>query len=315
MWNKPFAIILNEHAGNGRALEFAPDLKKTARELGGHCFVTHYPGHASSLAKQLSKRFELIFAAGGDDTIREVLQGLYGRDNLLGIIPLGTFNNIAYGLNLPSSPLKAFSDALDGEIQYVDIGKIENGLYFIESVGIGLDSLAWRKAPATEPLGFSRWTQGLRLGLETLQELEGIPVKIIGDDFIYEGTILQITIANSPTFASGFKANPHARLDDGFLDICVVPVMSKAKFLALVPLIYYGMHEGFGGIQFFKTQKVIIESPKATFARVDGMLAGKLPLRAHAIKDALPMLLPKPNQPLPFAESLRQLYLEIEELF
>lgn len=62
---------------------------------------TKHAGHATELAKQAVKKYKMVIAAGGDGTIGEVMTGLVGSEVTLGILPLGSFMNIARMLSIP----------------------------------------------------------------------------------------------------------------------------------------------------------------------------------------------------------------------
>ncbi len=159
-----FYIIINPSAGAGRGLRNLQAIDSFAKEHNGTVLISRYPGHTTKLAKSVAAKGRLVFAAGGDDTIREVLQGTYASKCIVGIIPLGTFNNLATSLYLPPHPLECLKLSLEGVNCLVDVGKIEQGKLFTESIGIGLDSYAWSKAPSQEPQGLWRWLSGIKVG-------------------------------------------------------------------------------------------------------------------------------------------------------
>src|ERR1700680_3095034 len=104
------ALIYNPRAGTKRNI--LPDriLKITLEDIKNllaqyqipvDYFPTKYPGHATELARQLSQKgYKLILAAGGDGTVGEVANGLVGSETTLGIIPLGSFMNVAKMLSV-----------------------------------------------------------------------------------------------------------------------------------------------------------------------------------------------------------------------
>lgn len=236
----------------------------------------------------------MIFAGGGDDTVREVLQGASSRDFSLGIIPLGTFNNIAGSIGLPTNPVEAFELALNGTDHYIDLGKIENGPYFIESVGVGIDADTWQMGPKVEEkTSLKRWIAGLKVGMFSLVHFKPKRLSISIDNKLSVNRVMQVTIANSGSFASGIHIAPMARLDDGLLDVCIIGIMSKAKFLSSTPLIFFGRHlTNMEDIRYVQCQKILITSTQDSPVRVDGLVAANLPLRVHVLPRALRIRVP-----------------------
>jgi len=291
-----FYIILNPSSGAGRGERFLPLLSQFAQSNGGHILVSQFPGHSTELAKSVAAKGRLIFAAGGDDTVREVLQGIHTSKSVLGILPLGTFNNLATSLYLPPDPLECLSLSVDGGVNCkIDLGKIENGPLFTESIGIGLDAHAWSKAPRKEPVGIGRWIMGLRVGLASILDFtpQNYTLEIDGQRQKVND-VLQITVANSRCYCSGVQIAPNAKMNDGLLDICIVSRLNKLKFLLMTPLFYFGRHiNSSTSVRYIQAQKITIAGPKHVAVRVDGVLASwQPPLKAMALSNSLTIRLP-----------------------
>ncbi len=266
---KKFYIIINPSSGAGRGLRNLQAIANFAQKHNGSVLVSRYPGHTTQLAKSIATKGRLIFAAGGDDTVREVLQGTYTSKCIIGIVPLGTFNNLATSLYLPPHPLECLKLSLEGVNCLVDVGKIEQGKLFTESIGIGLDSYAWSKAPVQEPKGLWRWIFKMH-------------------------DVMQITVANSRCYCSGIQIAPNAKMNDGLLDICIISRMSKLKFLAMMPIFYFGKHiNNSTSVHYIQAHKISISGPSSVPIRVDGMLTSQtLPIKATALSNSLTIRIP-----------------------
>mgnify|MGYP001777063021 CR=1 FL=1 len=292
---KPFYIILNPCSGAGKGQRYLPALRDLAKRKGGSLLVTQYPGHATALARQIASKGQLIFAAGGDDTVREVLQGAYTSKAILGILPLGTFNNLATSLYLPANPLECLELSLAGVDCKMDLGKIEQGPLFTESIGIGLDAHAWSKAPLHEARRLWRWCSGLKVGLRSLLDFipQNYTLYIDGRQYKFYD-VLQITVANSRCYCSGVQIAPNAKVNDGLLDICIVARLSKFRFLAMTPLFYLGRHLNKSpNISYFQARKIVIDGPRHAPVRVDGLVSSlNLPLKAMALSNSLTVRIP-----------------------
>lgn len=290
-----FYVIVNPYAGNGRGSLYLERITSIANALQGKVLVSLHPSHSIRLAKSIAQRGRVIFAAGGDDTVREVLQGIYASRATLGIIPLGTFNNLAASLNLPDDPIKCLLLSLKGKVHLLDVGKIETGPFFVESLGIGLDAFAWSKAPHNEPRGLGRWLIGTKIGLQSLFTFKPQNYYIYTNDrFLHFKNVWQINIANSPYYCSRIKIAPHARLNDGLLDVCIIQGLKKRQILSLAPLLYVGQHLQDPHVHYLQTPKVavIAENSQPYPVRVDGMLLSQLPLKALALRQTVKVLLP-----------------------
>src|SRR6266498_5793873 len=119
-------IILNPMADMGNAWRIARDLRSITEQHGGVDWTgTVYPGHAIDLAQQAGEQgYEVVIAMGGDGTVHEVINGLMKvpeeKRPILGVVPVGSGNDFAHGINASTISTQALTCALDGEASTVD---------------------------------------------------------------------------------------------------------------------------------------------------------------------------------------------------
>ena len=121
------------------------------------------PG-ARLAAQAAAEQAEVVIAAGGDGTIHEVATGLIGSQTALGIIPLGTMNNLAHSLNISETIEEACAAIATGETVSIDVGKI-NEQYFLEVAGIGLEAALFPAAEELKSPGVLSTLHGIIEGL------------------------------------------------------------------------------------------------------------------------------------------------------
>ncbi len=294
MSQAPFSVILNPVSGARRGERFLPEIRSIVQSRGGLLRITEFAGQATQLAREDAQRgIPLVFAGGGDDTVREVIQGLFGGPSRLGILPLGTFNNLASSLLLPHHPVEALVASLDGHDTDIDLGQVEGGSIFTESAGVGIDAEAWSLAPAEEPVGLWRWFTGIRLGLKSLSTFRPQHIHITIDGHPIVERVMQVTVANARFFGAGIQMAPHARLQDGLLDVCVIPLMGKLQLLAALPHFFSGRHlDRIPDVLYHQGRVIEISARQDTPVRVDGVIGGRLPIRIRSLPRALPIRLP-----------------------
>lgn len=175
----------------------------------------------------------LVIAAGGDGTMEAVAPALIGSPTMLGIIPLGTYNNLAACLGIPMDLESACALLSRGVASPIDIGQVRchgarRPQYFLEQCSIGLGALL---APVGEGLQKGHWLEAIR-ALPAALRLEPIPMRIrIGDQISMAETLL-VTICNAPRSAAALLLAPQARMDDGLLDVCVYAGLHQAQLAA-----------------------------------------------------------------------------------
>jgi diacylglycerol kinase (ATP) len=184
---------------------------------------------ARELAKTAAKQgMDLVIVAAGDGTIEDVAGQLVGTKTALGIIPIGTMNNLARSLGVPLNLEDACALLGTGITRHIDVGRITTtdkpkGVYFLEMAGVGLSALA---APLGQDAEKSRWTK-LVEGLSKALAFKGADVAITCDDGEEFQTHTQVvTVSNAPLFAENMLVGPDAKLDDGLLDVAFYAGMS-----------------------------------------------------------------------------------------
>lgn len=103
--------------------------------------------------------YDMVVVGGGDGTVSEVAKGLIHAPIPLGIVPIGTYNNIARSLNLPTDVAEACSVLAHGQIKSIDVGQANNEHYFFEAAGVGLDAALF---PLGEEIKGGRWGRMLQ---------------------------------------------------------------------------------------------------------------------------------------------------------
>jgi diacylglycerol kinase family enzyme len=107
--------------------------------------LTEAAGDGRRLAREaVTQKAEMVIAAGGDGTIREVIQELAGTETALGVLPIGTVNDWARETGIPLDVHGACEILVHGRTRRVDLGRV-NGHYFLLMVGSGLDGKITQK--------------------------------------------------------------------------------------------------------------------------------------------------------------------------
>ena len=282
--------MLNPFAGGGRAAKLEEAIRTRIR--------TDHPGARFVVAGTIPEAHALIedtppdariVLIGGDGTINRMLPPLVRTTRELGIVPLGSGNDVARALNLFTLAWpEALAHALTAPATTIDAGVVtfgEREVPFLACCTCGFDS-----AVALRALNGPRWLRGLpRYVLATLRELialrhwaltvhcEGRPLRA--------GVALFASALNTPSFGSGIPAVPHASITDGKLDLLVAGRFGRGSAMAMLPRLLMGKHlddprlhsNPFQGIEIHATPDVPIA--------VDGEYLGEAP---HLLIDVLP---------------------------
>lgn len=244
-------------------------------------------------------RYDLYLVWGGDGTAGDVAAGLIGTGVPLGILPAGTFNNIARALGLPPSPLAAARLLASARPRAMDAG-FANGRVFLEVAGVGLDA-------AVMPFGERLKARQFGAVLPALLRLARFRAVDMTLDLDYARGIRVhtplVAIANGPFYGAGFAVAPDARWDDGRLTVRVFEgVTVPALLWYFLRIARHRLPARPRGLTF-RARRVRVSAELPLAVHADGRSIGTTPMTFEAQQAALQVLVPVPATE--FVSSLR----------
>lgn len=281
MSKKRIKLILNPNADMGNAWKKAGDLRYIAEGHGEVSWTgTVFPSHAKELAKQAAEEgYDLVIAVGGDGTAHEVINGLMevpaSKRPQFGIVPLGSGNDYAFNIGLPSKPEDALLAILNGKAKKFDLALVEDDQgrkrYWDNTINIGFGgnvNLFSHSLPLLR--GFIMYFAAV---IQTIvSRYDVLDVKItIDDKEVWEDQTMMICLCNGPREGGGFTTGPRAKLDDGILDYTFLGKVSRLMMFRMIPEFMNGTQEKFDKIVtpgLFK--KMTIESKQPLILHTDG---------------------------------------------
>jgi YegS/Rv2252/BmrU family lipid kinase len=227
---------------------------------------------ARKLAKAaMQQGIGLVIVAGGDGTIEDVAEQLVGSETTLGIIPLGTMNNLARSLGVPLNLDAACALLHTGISRHIDVGRIitadnPNGVYFLEMAGVGLSAHALNFG---EGFMKGQWVKLLEaLGNAFASTIDTVSIAY-DDDAPFEVQTHVVTIVNAPLFAGNMFIGPDAKMDDGVLDVALYGGMSKIDLEHYFRTIAAGKRMDDPRITFRRVRRIRVSSSAALAANAD----------------------------------------------
>ncbi|MBV9546066.1 MAG: NAD(+)/NADH kinase [Chloroflexi bacterium] len=193
-------------------------------------------------AAATSGNYDLVIAAGGDGTVEAVARGLLETQVPLGIIPLGTFNNVATSLRIPTDLRKACRLIATGATHPVDVGFARTADHkkerpFLEISAVGLGAIAGKIG---QDIQKGRWAPALA-EVPTAVEMASVPMRVrLDDGEAMSVRSLLVTVSVSPRSGAGFQLAPRARMDDGLFDIAIFEGSDTRAVLADVASTAFG---------------------------------------------------------------------------
>jgi YegS/Rv2252/BmrU family lipid kinase len=234
---KRCAFIYNPAARNGQSQANLAKLKQGIKGWPKADFYrSETEGHISQLVANLLPSYDIFVACGGDGTVLEVASELIHTEKSLGIIPLGTGNDLCKTLNIPRDIDKALALIKRGNSTKIDVGKC-NDFYFLNSLGFGFDGLANRYALQLDKLpGFFRYAVA---ALKAAFKQNTFSVDINAANKEYSKELIMVALANGRVEGGSFWIAPGASITDGKLNLVTIRPASKWLIPLLLPLFLF----------------------------------------------------------------------------
>lgn len=271
-------FIVNPISGKGKTLKAVDRIKKVCEEenLDYEIYFTEYPKDATKIARKYRFTKNIIYSVGGDGTLNEVLNGIVGTKNLLGVIPAGSGNDFYKTLS-----------KIDEEYPVIDIGKV-NDRYFINIISIGIDAevannvslMKKRKVPTNQIYNasliytfFKYKYKDIELSIDEKEQKKE------------KCTIL--TICNGQVYGGGYKIAPSAKLTDGYFDVYYVEKVNKPQLPSLINMLKQGIHEKHNKVHKSQATKIKFKCDKELVCNIDGEIMTAKKFNVKIIPNAI----------------------------
>lgn len=282
--------ILNPAAGRGTAKADVDAVLGLLRERFEAIDVVE-TGLEHPTATELGRRavgegYDAAIAAGGDGTVGGVARALVGSAVTLGILPFGTFMNIARALEIPRDPRAAALLIVRSTMRSIDVGEVA-GRAFFEAAGIGLDADAFSAGRAIQ-----RGRPSLALAaLAAFLRRRSTRVRIEIDGRARSRRVLQAVVSNGPWYGWGFEVAPSASVDDGQLDLVI---FGDSKWRVLRELIAAAIDRDRPARgRRYRGKRITFSATRDLPVHADGVVVGTLPQTFIVRPQALRVFAPR----------------------
>lgn len=271
-------FIINPVAGGGKAEALIPLVKETMDKYKKEYDIklTTKPKEAIEIAEESVETYEITVAVGGDGTVNEVARGLINKGKgTLGIVPGGTGNDMAKSLGISIDPVDALETLCKGLKKDIDIGHV-NSSNFLNIASVGFDAEVVINNVNLKKVIKSGISYAISV-FYTLLSFKRKKVRITIDNNIIEEKIILLAVGNGKYYGGGMKILPMAKLDDEYLDICIVSNVSKLKLLFLFPTIFKGNHIKYKKyVKMYKGKTIKVETKDKIYLNIDGETASEI---------------------------------------
>ena len=274
---RPLRVKLIFNAISGRSEESPRQLAEILNEMQNQyilpeVYMVRPDSHVEAVVHSAIKGgIKLVVVAGGDGTIDSVVGAMIGRSATLGIIPIGTRNNLAYNLGIPSTIPGAVALLRAGRRLKIDVGKMRHGRasrWFLEDATLGLLSDIY---PFADSVQHGDLTQIGNLLSTVVSSTPSRLRMILEERKRIDMSAYMVLIANMPYIGPRFQISPDVSWNDNRLDVFVFSDMSKLDLISYAVQSTGGAVED-ARIKHYRVKQLKIHSDPPMPVLADGML-------------------------------------------
>lgn len=288
--NKRVLLLVNRHARRG-----SDDLSEAISQLDAAGLElieesTKEPDQLPDIVRRYQDQVDLVVVGGGDGTLNAVVDGLIDTQLPLGILPMGTANDLARTLGIPEDLSKACQIITSGQTRKIDLGWV-NGKHFFNVASLGLSvQIAQRLNKDAK----RRWGV-LAYGATALQVIRrSRPFKVeirCNNETIHIKTV-QIAVGNGRYYGGGLQVAEDAEIDDQRLDLYSLEIQHWWQVVMLLPALRSGNYATSPNVRTLQGQEIEVLTDKPRSINTDGELTTHTPAKFKLIPQALPVFVP-----------------------
>jgi diacylglycerol kinase (ATP) len=294
-------LILNRHARHGRtgAAAAVDRLQAAGFELIEE--AADQPTELPQLIRRYQDRVDAVVIGGGDGTLTMAVDGLVDARLPLGVLPLGTANDLARTLGLPTDPAAAADVIAGGHLKAVDLGWV-NGTHFFNVAAVGLSAAITRHL---DPRRKSRW--GVLAypitAARVLYHARPFTADLVTETETIRVRTVQVTVGNGRYYGGGLTIDEAAGIDDGVLHLLSLEVERWWQLIPLLPGLCRGTLRGAKHVRTLRGRAFEVRPLKKRKKAVtaDGEVCGRAPARFRIVPGAISVYVPPPvsSEPRP----------------
>lgn len=233
-----------------------------------------------------------VVIGGGDGTLNLVIDAILDCGLPLGILPMGTANDLARGLGIPTNPVEACRIIADGQTRHIDLGWV-NGKHFFNVASLGASVEIARTMQRRRDRN-ARWgvlSYPIAM-VEAARHCSPFRALLRVDGHTQDVRSYQISVGNGRFYGGGMRVAEDAALDDGTLDLYSLKVRSAWQVLLHLPALRAGRHQNWRGVLHLRGREITIQTDHPMPVNTDGELTTHTPAVFRVVPGAVPVFVP-----------------------
>lgn len=255
-----YIFIVNPESAKGNAMKIIGNIEKVCKQehIEYEVCYTLVQGDATRLAQSYKDDENIIYAVGGDGTLSEVLNGVVGTKNKIGIIPAGSGNDF----------YRTVKELAKAEIES-DVGVV-NGKYFLNIACVGIDAEVANNVPLMKKKNVKVKNLYTASILYTFTHFKFKQIHFKSQEKDEKGNFTILSICNGRYYGGGYNISPKASLEDNYFDVYYINKLRLPSIINLLLKLKKGKLEQDKRTNHFKTNNITVTSEEPIRFNVDG---------------------------------------------
>ncbi|GAA0578213.1 lipid kinase [Caenispirillum bisanense] len=285
-------LIVNENSSRGRGdLQPLLDILRDSGDIDTAVHTSRSRDHVAEIVAEYGHDVDMVIMGGGDGTMNAAVDCLHARGLPLGVLPLGTANDLARTLGIPADPEAACRTIAQGRLHRIDLGRV-NGKLFFNAASVGVAARLSHRLDRDLKARWGVLSYPLRVR-ELIGDSEAFDAEIRGDDgAITRVRSIQIAVGNGRCYGGGMRVAEDSAIDDGRLDLYSLEPQSLWRLVLALPSLRAGRHEQLEGSLSLQGRRFTVTTAEPMDVATDGEVTTCTPAVFEVLPAALPVLVP-----------------------
>jgi YegS/Rv2252/BmrU family lipid kinase len=286
-------LIVNRASGQGDATTVAAERALGRAGFDVDAVSPDDPGDISGLIRERGPACDRIVLGGGDGTFSHSAQALIDAGRPVGLLPLGTANDLARTLRLPADIAAAAEVAAGKRSRPIDLGTINGRPFFnVASMGFSARVAAYHAGERKKRLKMLSYPLSW---LDAQRDLEPFHARLSYGKRRRRIRTTMLAVGNGVHFGGGLMIADNAAIDDGWLDVFYVKPLGPIGLLKLLPFLKFGAIRRRQDVRLLRTRAIDIDAEPHQDINVDGEVVERTPARFGVLREALEVYVPGPD--------------------
>ncbi|MEH2270199.1 MAG: lipid kinase [Nostoc sp.] len=283
-------LLVNRHARQGQK-----GLSEAIQYLKTFDFdlieeSTEDPTHLAEVILRYQHQVDLVIIGGGDGTLNAAVDALIETQLPLGILPLGTANDLARTLGIPNSLNEACRIIADGHLHRIDLGCV-NGKHFFNVASMGLSVKITQRLTKEVKRRWGVFAYAAT-ALQVILEARPFTAQIAINGEVVHVKTVQIAVGNGRYYGGGMAVADDATIDDQRLDLYSLEIEHWWQMILLLPAMRQGQHIHWQNVRSLQGQEIEVHTRKPRPINTDGEITTYTPAHFRVIPKAIAVLVP-----------------------